>query len=90
MPEISRFYGNIIRMYWERGAQHHTPHIHVYYQGHEASYSIVDPIECLAGSLPRKAHRLVVAWIEIHQEALQENWQLMLNQDSPHKIPPLR
>lgn len=63
MPEISRFKGIVVYMYWEEGERHHTPHIHARYQGKRAAYSIVDPIGCLAGSLPRKVHRAVVKWI---------------------------
>ncbi len=31
---------------------------------------------CWPGELPMKKHKLVVAWIEIHQEELMANWQL--------------
>lgn len=76
-------------MYWEEGERHHTPHIHARYQGKRAAYSIVDPIGCLAGSLPRKVHRAVVKWIEIHQDELIDNWQKMQNYEAPDKINPL-
>jgi hypothetical protein len=33
MPEISRFFGIVIRMFVEAGVAHHTPHFHAYYQG---------------------------------------------------------
>lgn len=89
MPEISRFYGLIIRMFWETGSQHHAPHLHASYQGHVASYHI-DSAELLAGSLPRRQHRLVVAWIELHRDELLENWQHALSQEPIDKIPPLR
>ena len=42
---------------------------------HTPTYRL-DTADLLAGSLPRRQHRLVVAWIEIHQEELLENWQL--------------
>lgn len=44
MPEISRFFGIIIRMYWEMNAPHHLPHFHAYYQDDVAVFSI-DPVE---------------------------------------------
>jgi hypothetical protein len=47
MPEISRFFGIIIRMYIEAGGPHHTPHFHAYYQDRVGIYGI-DRIECLA------------------------------------------
>ncbi len=43
MPQISRFFGIIITMYWEIDAPHHTPHFHVRYNEYQASYGI-DPV----------------------------------------------
>ena len=48
MPELSRFYGIIIRMYFEMGAQHHLPHLHAYYQNTVGIYRI-DQIEMIEG-----------------------------------------
>ena len=67
MPELSRFFGIIIRMFMEVGAQHHIPHFHAYYQGEAGIFSI-DPIELVAGSLPKRQRRLVEAWAELHQQ----------------------
>jgi len=89
MPEISRFYGIIIRIFWESGDRHHTPHIHASYQGQVASYRI-DTAELLAGSPPRRQHRLVVAWIELHRDELLANWQRAIDQEPVKGIPPLR
>ncbi len=89
MPEISRFEGIIIRIFWETGSQHHLPHLHASYQGQVASYSI-DTAYPLAGSLPKRQHRLLVAWIELHRDELQENWQRAINQEPLKKIKPLR
>jgi hypothetical protein len=61
------------------------PHIHVEYQGQKAVYSIPDG-DVLAGSLPLKKHKLVVAWIEIHQEELIANWSLAVIGKSVFKI----
>ena len=44
MPEISRFFGIVIRMFVEAGGPHHLPHFHAYYQGDVGIYG-VDPIE---------------------------------------------
>jgi hypothetical protein len=53
MPEISRFFGIIIRIFifMEAGAAHHTPHFHAYYQEHIGVFSL-DPAELIAGGLP--------------------------------------
>jgi len=51
MPELSRFYGIIIRMFSEPTERHHVPHFHAYYQEHIAIFS-VEPVELIAGSVP--------------------------------------
>ena len=73
MPEVSRFYGIIIRMYSEVGGQHDSPHFHAYYQSDAAVFSI-DPVEMIAGELERKQRRLVEASAELHPVALLDNW----------------
>jgi len=65
--------------------KHHIPHIHAEYQGESAVYSIHDGT-LLAGSLPPKKHKLVVAWIEIHQEDLLADWELAVNGRKPFPI----
>ncbi len=89
MPEISRFFGIVIRMFVELGAPHHRPHSHAYYQDAAAVFSI-DPLECIGGSLPRTQQRLVEAWAEIHREELQRDWGLLQSGQPPVKIEPLR
>lgn len=74
MPEISRFFGIIIRMFMEAGATHHTPHFHAYYQEHVGVFS-VDPVDLIAGELPRVQRRLVEAWAELHRAELQADWE---------------
>ena len=63
-------------MFVEAGGPHHTPHFHAYYQDQVAIFGI-DRIERLAGSLPRRQERLVLAWAELHQEDLLSNWQVL-------------
>jgi len=89
MPELTRFYGIIIRMYTEAKASHHAPHFHAYYQNDVAIFGI-DPIELIAGSLPRRQQRLVEAWAELHQDELWNNWQLSQSGKLPKKITPLK
>ena len=74
MPEISRFFGIIIRMFMEAGATHHTPHFHAYYQEHVGVFSI-DPVDLIAGELPRVQRRLVEAWAELHRAELETDWE---------------
>ncbi|HWF61951.1 MAG TPA: DUF4160 domain-containing protein [Nitrospira sp.] len=78
MPTISMFYGILIRMFFRDTEKHHMPHIHADYQRQVAVYSIPDGT-LLAGDLPPNKHKLVVAWIEIHQEDLLADWNLAVN-----------
>ena len=72
MPELSRFYGIILKMIYSDNEQHHKPHFHVYYNGSEASIGIDG--ELLAGSLPVKQLKLVQAWAAIHADELYAAW----------------
>lgn len=88
MPELSRFFGIIIRMYMEVGGPHHLPHFHAYYQDDVAVFSL-EPVEVIAGSLPRRQRRLVEAWAELHQVELMEDWRLLQSGRAPLPINPL-
>ena len=72
-------------MFFRDTDKHHVPHIHADYQGQVAVYSIIDG-KLLAGELPIKKHKLVVAWIEIHQEDLLADWALAVNGRKPFSI----
>jgi hypothetical protein len=89
MPEISRFFGIMIRMFVEAGGSHHTPHFHAYYQEHVGIYDI-ERIELLAGSLPRRQERLVLAWAELHRAELIDAWRTLQEGRPPAKIEPLK
>ncbi len=89
MPEISRFFGIVIRMFVEAGGPHHRPHFHAYHAGDVGIYAL-DTVERIAGYLPLRQERLVLAWAEIHRAALLDNWQRLQAGASPRKIEPLR
>lgn len=89
MPEISRFFGIVIRMFAEPGAPHHVPHFHAYYQKDVAVFSF-DPVELIAGFLPRRQRRLVEAWAELHQAALAADWTELQAGRKPAPVEPLR
>ena len=89
MPELSRFFGIMIRMFVEAGGPHHTPHFHAYFQDQVAVYDI-DKIELLAGALPRRQERLVLAWAELHRQELIDAWRTLQQGRSPAKIEPLK
>lgn len=85
MPTISMFYGILIRMFFYDTDRHNVPHIHAEYQDQVAVYAIDDG-SVLAGELPPKKHKLVVAWIEIHQEDLMADWELAVVGKKPFPI----
>ncbi len=89
MPELSRFFGLVVRMFRELGAPHHAPHFHAYYQESVGVFSI-EPVELIAGSLPNRQRRLVEAWAELHQPELRADWELLMQGQSPNPIEPLR
>jgi hypothetical protein len=76
-------------MYWEANEPHHLPHFHAYYQNDVAVFRI-EPVELIAGSLPRRQQRLVEAWAEMHQTELLTDWQRLHNGRTPLPIEPLR
>lgn len=82
MPEISRFYGIIIRMYW---ADHLPPHFHVEYGSDEAQVRI-DPVGLLRGRLPPRILAMVVEWAAIHRDELLADWHLAQQRETLHSI----
>jgi hypothetical protein len=89
MPELSRFYGIIIRMFVELGGPHHRPHFHAYYQDAVAVFAF-EPVELITGELPTRQRRLVEAWAELHQDELASAWQRLQAGQAPIPIEPLR
>ena len=85
MPELSRFYGIVIRMYF---ADHPPPHFHAYYAGEEAVVGIENQL-VVAGSLPARALALVAEWASLHRAELREAWNLAVVGKTPGKIEPL-
>lgn len=84
MPEISRFYGIIVTMYYEYG-RHQYPHFHARYGRYKASFTISPPV-LLAGAMPRRQQNLILAWAELHQEELLENWERTKQEQTVRKI----
>lgn len=86
MPEISRFFGIIILMYYD---EHNPPHFHARYGSDKAAIEITS-LRVLEGSLPSRALGLVVEWASQHQEELMMNWEAARNDRPPKKIQPLQ
>jgi len=87
MPELSRFYGIIIAMYFNDTQQHHKPHIHAFYGDREAVIGIEGQL--LSGSFPAKQYRMVSGWMAIHEAELYEAWNLAVQNKHFSKIKPL-
>ena len=73
MPEISRFYGIIIKMYF-LASEHNPPHIHAIYN---KSIAVIDiqTLEVIEGEIPKRALRLVKEWVFIHKKEIKDIWE---------------
>jgi hypothetical protein len=85
MPEISRFLGIIITMYYN---DHAPPHFHAIYGDHEAKIDIASG-GVIAGRLPRRAMSLVWEWCDAHRDELIANWEQAERRVPLNKIEPL-
>ena len=85
MPELSRFYGIVIRMYFD---DHDPSHFHAEYAEDEAVISI-ETLAVIAGHLRPRALGLVAEWGSLHQEDLREAWLKAKNLEATGKIAPL-
>ena len=71
MPEICRFLGIVIAMFYD---DHNPPHLHARYAGHKATISLKD-CTVLDGALPPRVMGLVIEWTTIHREELLQEWE---------------
>ena len=85
MPIISRFFGIIIRMFFN---EHAPPHFHAEYGEYRATIDI-RTLSVIDGKLPRRATELVLDWAELHQGEILHNWERCQNHQQPVEIPPL-
>lgn len=85
MPEISLFYGIRITMYYD---DHTPPHFHAEYAGYKALIDIQRGC-VVRGALPSRQLKFVLAWGELHQDELMQNWELAREHKPLNKITPL-
>ena len=83
------FYGIIIRMFFYDNKEHSLPHIHIEYAENNAVVSIPDGI-LIAGNFPKDKMKLVIAWMEIHKDALMADWKLAVEGNTIFKIEGLK
>jgi len=85
VPEISRFFGIVIAMYYK---EHGIPHFHAKYGGQTGVFSISE-LKLIGGRLPKRVIALVLEWAFEHRDGLMENWQLAIAKKPLRKIPSL-
>lgn len=83
MPEISRFYGIVIKMFF-KPREHEPSHIHALYGEYVGEFNI-KTYEMMVGDLPPKAQSLVKEWLQLHASELQDMWETQ----KIEKLPPL-
>ncbi len=85
MPEITRFFGVVIRMFYD---DHNPPHFHAEFSGKKAVMDFRGSI--LLGDLgSRTALKLIREWVDLHQTELAEDWELARAGKEIKKIAPL-
>lgn len=83
MPEISRFYGIVIKMFF-KPKEHEPAHIHALY-GEFVGIFDLKSHEMMTGDLPKKAQDLVKEWLEDNEDDLLDMW----NNQVIYKLPPI-
>ena len=84
MPEISRFYGIVIKMFF-KPKEHEPSHIHALYGEHIGIFNL-QTLEMSEGDLPPKAKEIVLEWLKKHQSSLLEMWKTQ----NIYRLPPTR
>ena len=85
MPEISRFFGIVIKMYID---DHPPPHFHVEYSEHRAIVGI-RTLVVIDGYLPSRVLGLVVEWASQHQDELLDLWERASAYQPLYRVAPL-
>jgi hypothetical protein len=85
MPELSRFLGIVVYIYFN---DHNPPHFHVEYGEYAASITIIE-LRLLEGDLPSRILGYVVEWASMHKQELMNNWDMIQSVGKYNKIPPL-
>ena len=86
MPEVSRFYGIIIAMYYN---EHNPPHFHAKYGEFIAEIDI-RTLQILKGEIPKRAKALVLEWADEHRDELIQDWELARQKSELKGIEPLK
>ena len=84
MPELSRFFGIVIYMYWR---DHPPIHFHAVYGEHEALITLDGKV--YSGGLPVRALSLVREWLAVHRDDIAADWELAMARKPLKPIDPL-
>jgi hypothetical protein len=84
VPEISRFLGIVIGMFY---SEHGVAHFHAVYGEHEISVEI--ETDAVHGEFPARALKLVLEWRSVHKQELLDNWQLARRGQPLKRVAPL-
>jgi hypothetical protein len=85
MPEICRFLGIVVAMYFK---EHSPPHFHAKYGEYRASFSI-EELKIIQGNMPKRVVSLILEWAFEHRAELMENWELAKRKEQLKSIEPL-
>jgi len=85
MPEISRFYGIVVRLFY---GDHLPPHFHAEY-GEDEVLIAIENLAAIAGRLPPRAMGLLIEWAALHQTELMLQWERVRQLEFPSRIDPL-
>ena len=73
MPEVARFYGIVIKMFF-KPKEHEPSHVHAIYGECVGKFDLFS-FEMTDGDLPPTAQRLVREWLSLHKDELVEMWR---------------
>lgn len=86
MPEICRFYGIIVAMYYD---EHNPPHFHARY-GEESIVININTLSILEGDIGSRTLGLIIEWASQHKQELLEDWELARKNQPLKKVSPLK
>jgi hypothetical protein len=85
MPEISRFFGIVVMMFYN---DHAPPHFHADYGDEEWEIGL-QPVKILKAGRNRRVQAMLLEWAVLHQDDLLEDWHRCRNHEAPRPVEPL-
>ena len=85
MPELSRFYGIVVSVFFK---DHPPPHVHVK-EGHDMLVLNIRTGDVIEGEISKRGTSCAKRWLELHREELLQAWDVAVVGGTPERIPPL-